>query len=59
MSGAFLQLVPQLSHLRAEWREKMTGESLRFILKRETLLSFPSGAVNVLCHQWEGAEQRM
>lgn len=55
VARALLQLVPQLGHLRAEWRWKMNQESPYFILKKARGYSlFPSGAVNVSCYQWEG-----
>lgn len=50
MARAFLQLVPQLGHLRAERREKkMTPASLRLILKGRCYSFSPCGAVNVSC----------
>lgn len=42
MAGAFLQLVPQLGHLRAEWRGEVT-QVTRIHSEREMLLISPPG----------------
>lgn len=59
MAGALLQLVPQLGHLRAEWRAKWSRSHCdSFSRKGSGYSLFPWGAVNVSCYQREGVSTR-
>lgn len=55
MTGALLQLVPQLGHLGAEWSDKCF--SIIFFKEGRGYSLFPSQDVNLAFCQWEGPKK--